>query len=129
VAAFYADNDVSVHVATELIALGHTAATARSLGLTRADDATQLLTAAQQHWLLITCNGTDFLLLHLAWRLWSQAWAVQPVPLHAGILWIPQQRWLAPTAAQEIDAFVRAGLQVANTLYQWTPSGGWVQRV
>jgi hypothetical protein len=128
VAAFYADHDASIHIAPELVALGHTATTARDQGLIRASGAEQILTAAQRGWILVTCNGKHFLVLHEAWQLWSQAWQVTPLPQHAGILIIPQQRWLAPQAAQELDRFVHTNPPLANTLYQWQAQAGWVAK-
>lgn len=46
-AAFYLDNDVDVGLADLLRSLGHTATTARDLGLRAAADADQLLLAAR----------------------------------------------------------------------------------
>ena len=57
-ANFYTDHDVSLRVASLLRQLGHTAVTARDLGLERAGDDEHLLTAAQRGWILVTHNNT-----------------------------------------------------------------------
>jgi hypothetical protein len=101
-------------------ALGHVAVRTRELRLDRADDAAQLLTAAQRGWVFVTHNGRDFKLLHTAWRLW-------PAPLqHAGVLVIPQHRWSAPETAERLDRFVNSGAVLTNELYEWTATRGWM---
>ena len=120
-ASFYLDHDVSARLKQALEVLGHDVITTRSLGDQRANDAQQLFTAAHNWRLLVTHNRADFELLHQAWCLW-------PAPLpHAGILVIPQQRWLAPEAAAELDRFIQTGVPVINLLYIWTPSRGWIR--
>ena len=91
-ASFYTDHDVALQVALLLRQIGHTAITARDLGLERAGDDEHLLTAAQRGWILVTHNRQHFLLLHDAWRRWLRVFGVSTV--HAGILhtpaWIPE---------------------------------------
>ena len=127
-AAFYLDNDVATGIAVELAALGHAATTALAQNLRRANDAQQLLTATQQGWILVVHNYADFLLLHRAWVLWRSAGGGYQLPAHAAILSIPQQRWLDSEAAHELDAFVETKPPLADMLYQWTPSQGWISR-
>jgi hypothetical protein len=119
VASFYLDHDLNRQVKAALEALGHQVIRTRDLQLERADDATQLLTAARRGAMLVTHNERDYTLLHRAWRLW-------PAPLaHAGVLVIPQQRWSPAEAARQIDGFVRSGQPLPNDLYRWTPARGW----
>ena len=60
--------------------------------------------------MLVSHNVEHFVLLHDAWRLWSQAW--QAAPQHAGILVLPG--WPAVRVAQELDQFLRSGRPLAN---------------
>ncbi|MGI8827950.1 MAG: DUF5615 family PIN-like protein [Chloroflexota bacterium] len=71
-AELYLDNDVSLRLAPLLRAAGHRVITTRELELADATDDAQLLTAAQQHWILITSNRGDFRLFHDAWRTGQQ---------------------------------------------------------
>ena len=105
---------------------GHAVVTARGLGMWQAEDPEHLLHAALHHRILIT-RDNDFLTLHIAWLLWSQAWQVQPLPEHAGIVIIPSQ-WPVHVAAREIDALRRHGVPFSNILYRYeAPPGGWVR--
>jgi hypothetical protein len=101
--------------------------TARELGLEDADDDVHLLVALQDGRILVTHNGDDFILLHRAWRRWTQFWRVsQP---HAGILIIPQAPHLSPTrATDELDR-IQARAVLANELYEyeWRTSRDWVR--
>lgn len=118
-AAFHIDNDVPVAVAYALSALGHTAYTARDLGLMSAPDPVHVQHAALNNRILVTHNKRDFRLLHQAWTTWFTS---RP---HGGILVIKQQALLAPEMARAIDAFVAAGRHLANSAYEWKPSGYW----
>ena len=115
--AFYLDNDVAHEVASFLGSEGHDAVTTRSIGRQAATDDEQLLTAAEQRWILVTHNWDDYTLLHGAWLRWSRAWQVRPE--HAGILVIPQPPELSVIrAAQELSGFVRSGRPLINELYR-----------
>jgi hypothetical protein len=127
VAEYYLDHDVARDIGRQLTARGHPARTAHELGLERGRDDEHLLLAAQQRWILVTHNRKDFTLLHAAWRRWFVAYGVVPLPEHAGILVIRQKVWLADEAAVEISRFVQSGVVLANELYEWTPSRGWVR--
>lgn len=122
-AVIYLDNDVAVLTATLLQTRGHTTWTARDKALRAAGDEVQLLTAAQQQWVLLTHNRKDFVLLHNAWHAWSTAWGV--APHHSGILIVPQ--WHAAQIAQQVDTFLVFGVPLVNTLYEWRAGRGWIK--
>ncbi len=126
-ADFYADQNISLDLIALLRGRGHTAITARDLGLERARDDEHLLVAAERGRMLLTYNRDDFELLHDAWRRWSRAWQVTAA--HAGILIAPHppHRSVAE-AAREIDSLLASGYPLANELYRWRPVGGWVRR-
>ena len=120
-ATFYLDHDLVRQVQSALQARGHHAVRTRELGHERADDAAQLFFAARAGYVLVTHNERDFKLLQRAWRRW-------PAPLrHAGVLVIPQQRWTADQAAEELDQFVQSGRPLTDELYWWTVDRGWVR--
>jgi predicted nuclease of predicted toxin-antitoxin system len=124
VADLYLDNDVSLHLAPLLRAVGHQVMTARDLGLGTATDDVQLLTAARQRWTLVTSNRRDFRLLHDAWRTWPAAFNVT-LPPHAGILVLDH------AAPEEQFQGVEALLAATETsllegeLFWWRPAAGW----
>jgi hypothetical protein len=124
VASFYTDHDVALQIAVLLRQLGHTAVTARDIGLERAGDDAHLLAAAQRGWIFVTHNRQDFFLLHDAWRHWFQAFGVSAV--HAGIL-IPSHG-LPHRTVQLLNDFLASGLSLSNELYVWRPSSGWTRR-
>jgi hypothetical protein len=68
VADLYLDNDVSLALAPPLRAVGHRVIATRDLGLFRAGDDAQLLTAARNGWVLVTYNRRDFAMLHDVWQ-------------------------------------------------------------
>jgi hypothetical protein len=124
VAAFYLDNDVAQAVAALLHARGHSAVTARQLGLHQAADAVQLLTAAEHGWILVTHNMRDYVMLHEAWLRWTSAWQV--TAKHAGILSIPQSPLLAlDRAVDELCAFITSGQSLPNEMYRLPPADAW----
>ena len=132
-AAILLDHNVAHAIAPALRERGHDVVTARELGGVRASDDEHLLVAAQQGRVLVTCDVEDFVLLHGAWLRWFAAYPIDPTPTHAGILIIPQPDprrglWLPDHAAREIDAFLAQGRPLANRLFLWTTSRGWVQR-
>ena len=127
-ADFYTDHDVAPRLAILLHAMGHDVVTTRQLGLTRAGDEEQLLTAAQQQRVFVTHSGDDFLLLHRAWRLCSRSCLPTPPPEHAGILVIPQAPRLGHhVAARALDGLVKAGVPLANELYRWRHGSSWTR--
>ena len=124
-ASFYTDHDVALQVAVLLREHGHTALTARVIGLERAGDHEHLLTTAQRGWILVTHNRQDFFLLHDAWRHWFQVLNVSVV--HAGILILPHG--LPSQTVQFLEDFLLSGLPLSNELYVWRPLSGWTPRL
>ena len=82
-ADFYADQNISLDLIALLRGRGHTAVTARNLGLERARDDEHLLVAAERDRLLLTYNRDDFELLHDAWHRWLRKLQVRP--FHRGL--------------------------------------------
>jgi hypothetical protein len=126
VAELYADRNIRRDVRLRLGALGHAVTTTGDLGLDRATDDIQLLTAAERGWILLTNNERDYVLLHDAWRRWSVAWGV--APQHAGII-VPKQEWSVDRATTEVGRLLGTGTTFANALYQWHGGLGWIRRV
>jgi hypothetical protein len=128
-ADFHIDHDVALDVTRLIRTYGHTAVTARDLGLTRAKDYTHLLVAARAGRILVTRNWEDFKLLHFAWLEWSFAWGV--IAQHHGILAVDQSP--ADRIAQELDAFVgtiqSSGQSLTDRLFRWRVTTGWVERI
>jgi hypothetical protein len=131
-ASVYIDNDVAAEVAALLRGAGHQAVTTGEVGLARAMDTAQLLTAAQRGRSFVTHNAKDFVLLHDGWRRWSEAWGVSEQ--HAGILILPQataaERALGRMNPIELAQFLidlfATGAPRANELWQWRRGRGWV---
>lgn len=127
-AEFYLDHNVARQVSLHLTAAGHTVLTTQNTGLQRATDDEQLLFSAHQGLILVSHNTRDFLLLHDAWRRWTEAWSVSRE--HAGILLIPNSsphvsyEWLA----QRLDEAVTLPLPLTNELYRWRTNRGWTRR-
>ena len=122
-AAFYTDHNVGAPLVQLLRGSGHDVVTAYDVGLPGAYDEQHLLVAARAGRTLITHNRDDFLLLHRAWQLWSGEWQVRAQ--HAGVLIIRQTLTFA-RMAQEIEVVLGFGVPLANRLYDWRPSTGWV---
>jgi hypothetical protein len=128
VASFYLDNNVSTNVIPYLQAAGHEARAAVDLHAERLSDDQHLLLAARNHWILITHNRRDFVLLHGAWRRWSHEWAVTPE--HAGILVLPQGlrygvEWSEALIAREASACADAHILVNRLYVRWNVWFGW----
>jgi hypothetical protein len=124
VAQFYLDHDVSIHVAPELRALGHIAATSRAYGQESAPDPQQLLTATDHEWILVSHNRKDFELLDDAWHVWTTRWGITEP--HAGILILLHGS--AGRSAQLLHEFSVAHPEsIAGKMFGYRPSAGWVQ--
>lgn len=121
---FYTDEDVSSWLVQLLRDSNarYDVVTTKSLNNLGNSDADQVLTATQQHRVLVTHNQDDFLLLHLAWHRWSRQWNVQPLPSHAGIVAVPQRR-LYPyeQLVSALDQLVAVdnGQSLSNEMYRW----------
>ena len=130
-AAFYIDKDVDTALAPALEAIGHQATTTEALGLDQASDGRQLLTAAEHGWILLTHNGTDFIVLHDAWRFWTARWGIALD--HAGVIVLPRsvhgRTWVAAYAAEQVNELVRSGQFAAGALFTWSRVDGlWGRR-
>lgn len=116
-ADFHFDQPVPSGAAVILRQLGHTVVTAWDLGMRYADDSEHLLHAAQHGRVLVT-RDRDLESLRVAWKLWSQAWGLQPLPEHAGIL-IVSSHWRAAEVANALHQFISQGRPLANRLYRY----------
>lgn len=112
-ATLYTDHNVAISIATLLTSKGHQVTIARDLGLERATDEMQLLTALERGAILITANRKDFEMLHRAWVSWS---ILRP---HAGII-IFDQRGQPAAVAESIDTLLSGSPQMVNTLRRWS---------
>lgn len=83
-ADFHLDHNLARELAEHLRRAGHSAQTARELGMERAGDEAHVSRAARMGWTLITHNAKDFALLQAAWSRWSREWEVEAH--HARIL-------------------------------------------
>jgi hypothetical protein len=118
----YLDEDVKSDVADLLIAPERSVRTTRGEGRLRAGDPFQLLYAAEQDWVLVTCNREDYQLLHDAWLLWAHRWDVRRT--HAGILTLDQGH-SASMIATAIDSFFSGDLPLLrNIVYDWSARDG-----
>lgn len=121
---FYLDHDVALNVTGQLRALGHHVVTSREQGQEEAGDFLQLLTAAQNNWVLVSHNRKDFQLLHRAWVTWSRAWSVQAV--HAGVLILPHGR--PADSAGRLHAFAtRHTVPLRNEMHRCSARGAWTR--
>lgn len=103
---------------------GYDITSAREQGLEQAHDPVQFLHAATHKRVLLTHNETDFLLLHEAWLLWSNAWRV--VPDHSGVIALPQrEHWPAHRTVDEIEQILALAPALTNLLWLWKPLRGW----
>ena len=123
-ASFYFDNDVSLRLASMLGVAGHDTTVALELGLAKATDEIQLLTASQRRQILLTHNRKDYLLLRDAWIHWPYAFGVV-FPPHDGILVLDQRPDSEPAAAIG-ELFDRNRPEATtNSLYWWRYRVGW----
>jgi hypothetical protein len=121
VAAFYLDHDVASDVGRLLREAGHDVVTVRELGTTRQGDEQHVLAAMQQGRLLVSLNRNHYMLLHLAWQAWSQAWGSPS--RHRGILLLPHAL-PSLTAAWIGDLLSRRWL-LENACYVCDHHGRW----
>jgi hypothetical protein len=129
-ADLYLDENVSRRMMTALATHGHRAMHARDLLPDGTSDHIHFGISARVGWPLVTHNRDDFALLHRAWRDWPAFWTLANLPLHAGILLLPQPPILTPAAAASaVDALILAvggvgGLK--GRLYTWSSGVGWL---
>ncbi|MHB8644697.1 MAG: DUF5615 family PIN-like protein [Thermomicrobiales bacterium] len=124
-ASFYLDQNVSHRIVPILRTAGHFVITSRDLRAERARDDEQLFTAWQNRWILVTQNRADFILIHDALRRWADLWGIAEI--HAGILLVSDNLDFQ-MLARILDIFAASELTIANALYDWKGSGGWVRR-
>lgn len=118
---FYLDENVSLKIVPFVQAAGYTVVTYLDEGLKGERDDVHLFTARHNNWILVTYNGSDFVLLHDALHRWG---IINP---HSGILVLPDN--LSNRAeAQALDVFVAAELSIAGELYEWNQLGSWIRR-
>lgn len=117
----YLDENVSLKIVPFVEAAGYTVVTYLDEALKGERDNVHLFTARRNNWILVTYNGSDFVLLHDALHRWNVA---DP---HRGILVLPDN---LPNRmeAQALGVFVAAGLPSAGELYEWNLAGGWIRR-
>jgi len=111
----YLDEDMPQSAVRALDQRGHGATYARSVLPPSTSDDDHLLYAAEHGCIMVTRNRRDFELLHHAWRSWSKAWQVQPIPEHSGLLITPGD-WDAERIADEVDHFLRGDPAITNAL-------------
>ncbi len=116
-ARLFTDEDVSPRIAEHLQKLNHDALTTEQAGRRGSTDNDQPVFATQQDRILITHNRADFLLLHDAWRQWSQLWGVTAA--HTAIVAVDQ--WRVESLAFIIHNFLLAtpDLGNGNLMYRW----------
>lgn len=118
---FYLDENVSLKIVPFVEAAGYTVVTYRDAGLKGERDDVHLFRVRRNDWLLVTHNGSDFILLHDALHRWH---VTDP---HHGILVLPDNL-SNRDEAQALDVFVAAGLNSEGELYEWNPAGSWIRR-
>jgi hypothetical protein len=127
--AFLLDENVTERLIMLLILLGYDATSVGRIGSKGSNDAAQLLNATALGQAIVTYDAEDYELLHHAWRGWSAAWNVNPLPQHAGILVIrPDKGLTAQEVADAIDALAQREPILANRFFGWTRQGGWKER-
>lgn len=93
------------------------------------DDATLLLVAAELDRVFVTYNVSHFALLHRAWISWSSAWALDPLPVHSGMLLIhPAPGYDFNRIAGEISllfAGVGQPATLRNRAFAWNAVRDW----
>lgn len=125
--SLYTDEDIDFRLVVLLVALGHDVLTTQQVRRRGTGDEEQLVYASSLDRILLTRNGGDFKLLHRAWNHWTGVWSVQPPPIHAGLLVVPQ----VPVSeierlARAIDAFVQGATPLVNRLHEWKAGRGWI---
>lgn len=129
-ARFYVDNDIARRVVSHLEVAGHDALAAWDARLDGATDDEQFLFAVQQQRILLTHNERDFLLLHDAWRRWTQVWNL--TESHSGILVVPQGMrygiyWDADQISRTVLDLMNQDLPLVGELFRWK-EGRWQRR-
>jgi hypothetical protein len=123
------DENVSERLARALMDLGFDVTTVNRLGAKGADDATQLLSAAQAGRTFISHNVEDFILLQKAWISWSRAWNATAIARHFGILLLYPGKGVSVQRVAEVVAELSdAESHLENRLFTWNSAVGWRER-
>lgn len=122
-ARLYLDSDVRAGYVLRLRSRGHDAVHVKDFGTFHETDDYHLSVAALQGRVLVTHNRDDYILLHRAWRRWTENWRVPDQ--HPGILVVPQDKTTDVITA--IDDFFALGLPIVNLLYVFTRVRGWTE--
>ena len=128
---FYIDEDPQQDLAKTLQDLGFDALATREAGTKGASDARQLDFAVGQERVLITCNATDFALIHEALVLWSRRQGSSDVPPHSGILIVPNGNRMDLEGVTRIVAEFATSPdadRVTGRLFEWVVGEGWLER-
>jgi hypothetical protein len=125
-ARFYLDHNVAHGLARLLNERGHDATTALAEHTTRLRDGAHLLHTSQASRIIVTHNQKDFVELHHAWALWTDAWNV--ADRHSGIVVLPHiAGWNVYRIAGELEVLVHAHESLLSRLLRWTPASGWIE--
>jgi hypothetical protein len=124
VTAFYLDNDVSCDLGDLLTAAGHIVWHTRDLGLARANDAAQMLTAVDRGAVMVTHNAKDYTLIHQAWHLLGARWKINE--RHPGILILPHGGEMQ--LLQYLTDILQQNMPLEHECQRYFVSRGW-QRV
>lgn len=129
-ASFYTDEDLNGRIVRELRALRHDVQRARDVFAGSAEDYRHLDQASTEQRTLITHNHNDFLLLHGALRFWRAAGYGLRLPLHHGILAVPQPHQMRPElVAYAMDEEVRARATLTNIFLRLDIRDGWIPEI
>jgi hypothetical protein len=124
-ARFYLDHNVEHGLARLLNEIGHDATSARTEHTTRLRDGAHLLYASQTSRIIITHNQKDFVELHHAWAIWTDAWNV--VDRLSGIVILPHNvEWDLYRITGELEGLLQASESLVSHLFRWTPASGWI---
>jgi hypothetical protein len=115
-ARLYLDANVALGLVDLLIGAGHTAASARDVGLQDAAVYLQMLAAWERGAILVTHNRRDFVEQHEAWHEWPRHWGLRG-PDHPGVVAPDQcdERVYGPP----LVAFLAASHPMTGQLYAW----------
>lgn len=127
----YLDEDVTERLVDALTLLGIDVLSANR-GNKGLDDPRQLLVARELNRVLVTNNTGDYLLLHQAWRAWSDAWDLRSTPEHPGMLLVHSAPGydVARVASVIHEILSRPDSQddFVNRTFAWNPRLGWHEK-
>lgn len=120
--AFYIDHNGPKPLAAYLTSRRHPSTNALSDDLAHASDDRQLLHAFPRNATLITFNRKDLLLFHHAWRRWPEAWGIELLPQHPGILIFDELAY--ELMAEQIEDLLHRRPDLSNLLFDWDKRRG-----